>query len=90
MQLPRDNNHVPVKGGASNADGVTIIALEVDPTNHYLQVSDGSTGSDLSQEPSSRDENHIPGLMGVSSADGVTPVPIYLDSITKKLLVDLN
>jgi hypothetical protein len=90
MQASRDENHVPVFLGASNADGVTPLAPIVDPVTHILMVDNGSGGSDLSDEPASRDENHVPVAMGVSSADGVTPVPVYVDSVTQKLLIDIS
>lgn len=89
MEAPRDNNHIPVKMGTSNADGVTPIAIRVNPTTHEIMVENGSTGSDLSDEPAVRDENHVPAWMGVSSDDGVTPVPVYVDSVTGKLLISL-
>lgn len=89
MQAPRDNNRIPVKMGTSNADGITPIAIQVNPTTHEIMVANGSTGSDLSDQPAVRDENHVPVWMGVSSDDGVTPVPVYVDSVTKKLLISL-
>jgi hypothetical protein len=89
MEAPRDNNHVPVKMGTSNADGITPIAIQVNPTTHEIMVDANAGGSDLSDEPAVRDENHVPVWMGVSSDDGVTPVPIYVDSVTKKLLISL-
>lgn len=89
MQAPRDENHVPVMLGASNADGITPLAPYVHPTTHILMVDIGPGGSDLSDEPAVRDENRVPVAMGVSSDDGVTPVPIYVDSVTRKLLIDL-
>lgn len=83
----RDNNHIAITLGTSNADGSTPLMLPVDPTTHALETSDNTTGSDLSGDDASRDDNYSTVMMGVSSADGITPVPIYIDSLTNKLLV---
>lgn len=84
----RDQNYVTVRLAASNADGETPINIEAHPSTHVLQTEDGTTGSDLSGDIASRDANNVPVIMAVSSADGVTPIAIYIDSVTKKLLVD--
>ncbi len=86
MNASRDQNHVPSLIGVSSADGVTIDKVKADPTNHGLQVNDGSTGSDHGTVDAQRDQNHTPALMAVSSIDGVTPVAIYTDG-SGKLLV---
>ncbi len=82
----RDQISVTVTLGTSNADGATPLNIQVDPTTHIIQTSDGTTGSDLSSPDARRDQNSVPVLMGISSADGVTPVAIYIDSATNKLL----
>lgn len=86
----RDENFVPTLLGASNADGVTPVAVKADPTTHVLETNDNTTGSDLSNEPSPRDDNYVVVAMAVSSVDGVTPVPIYADPATGKLLINSN
>lgn len=84
----RDNNQVPAPLAISNADGVTPIPFCSDPTDHTLCVVDGTDGSDLSNRSDAiRDENAVPVALAVSSTDGVTPVQIYIDSSTKKLLI---
>lgn len=87
---PRDKNSVPVKLGASNADGKTPLPLQVDPTQHGILIDDNTTGTDKSSANARRDDNSVPIMMGVSSADGVTPVMAYIDSTSNKLLVNSN
>lgn len=84
-----DNNHVHTITAVSSADGTTIDNIKINPTTHILQVSDGTTGSDLGPYNSIRDENHVPTLIAVSSSTttvngvsftaGVTPVVLYTD-----------
>lgn len=81
----RDENDVPTKIGVSSADGVTIVLLKVNPANHGMQTSDGTTGTDFGTPNAKRDENDVPCLMGISSVDGVTPVAIYFTSDGKIL-----
>lgn len=86
MSISRDNNNILAGAGLLNSDGKTIKMLFVDPTGHYLNVSDDVTGSDHGPTNDIRDSNNIPILMGVSSSDGKTPVAIYLDA-SNNLLV---
>lgn len=86
-QAKRDNNGVVVMIGASNADGITPLNLQVHPSTHILQCDDGSSGSDLSSANARRDGNSIPVLMAASSSGGITPVMLYVDSSTNKLLI---
>lgn len=77
ISAPRDNNRIPTLLATSNADGVTVVAVQV--TNNQLNISDGTTGSGFSFVDAQRDANRIPAIWGVSAADGVTPIPIYCD-----------
>jgi hypothetical protein len=84
----RDNNYIPAPLAISNADGSTPIPFCSNPTDHTLCAVDGETGSDLSaSDNAQRDENAVPVALAVSSSDGVTPVQLYIDSVTKKLLI---
>ncbi len=85
-QAQRDNNGVTTMQGVLNTDGVTPKNVTVDPVTHFIDISDGTTGSDLGSDDATRDNNAIPVLMGTSSADGVTPVPIYVNSSGKLLI----
>ena len=76
----KDQNGVPTITGALNTNGTDIVRIKVNPTNHGLEISDGTTGSDHGPTNANRDENHVPVLVGVSSVDGVTPVVVYADS----------
>ena len=71
----------------SSADGSTPVVVKADPSTHALEVSDGTTGSDLSGDNASRDQNQVPVFMGVSSTDGKTSVPIYVNQSTGELLI---
>lgn len=82
-----DNNRVPTVICLSSADGVTPIAVTADAAAHYINVSDGTTGSDLSGDNAGRDVNRITTWLAVSEIDGITPVPIYADA-SGNLLVD--
>lgn len=97
-----DENSVPTLIAASNADGKTIVRVEVDPTNHGLSVDDDTTGSDAgnNKNNAARDENNRPVLIAVASEtitvngvnfiEGVTPVEVYADPATGELLIDSN
>lgn len=87
-EAKKDANGVPTMIGTSNADGETPINVAVDPSSHGVNMEDGMTGSDLSDDIASRDNNGETVLMGVSSSDGVTPTPIYVRSTNGNLLVD--
>lgn len=76
----KDQNRVSTIICALNTDGITPVNIKVDPTSHYLYVSDGTTGSDNGTINAQRDQNRVTCLVGVSSADFSTPVEIYADS----------
>lgn len=80
MNAPRDNNHIPAILGTLNTDGVSVVPIAVNPTNHKVKISDGTSGSGFSYVNAERDQNRVPAIWGVSSADGITPIPIYCDS----------
>lgn len=86
ISAPRDSNRVPTIMGTLDSDGVTPTLILVNPVNHCLKVSDGTTGSTVSATTAQRDANRVPVLWGVSSADGVTPTYIAVDS-TGKILI---
>ncbi len=83
----RDQNNVPTLLAGLNTDGVSLVKVLVDPSNHSLKVVDDTTGSDHGPAAAPRDANYIPALMAVSSADGVTPVVVYAD-VDGNLLID--
>jgi len=85
----KDDNRVPTLIAGLETDGVTIVRITADPTNHGLSVNDASTGTDYGPENAPIDENHIPALMAVSSDDGTTPVVVYATS-SGELLIDSN
>ena len=73
-----DQNNIPTILGLSSSDGTTTINPTATPGTHVLDVSDGTTGSDLSGDQALRDQNYNVCMLGVSNADGITPVPIYI------------
>jgi hypothetical protein len=75
-----DQNHVPTLIGVLNTDGLTVVPVKADPSEHTLKVSDGSSGSDNGPTNAKHDQNHVPTLVAVSSVDGITPVVVYADS----------
>lgn len=79
-------------GGSSliatlNTDGKTIVRVEVNPTNHGLKISDGTSGTNHGQIFAAHDASSVPTLIATSSVDGVTPVAVYTDA-SGNLLVD--
>jgi hypothetical protein len=80
MNAKKDQNSKAIALGVSDTDGVTPLALTVDPSTGYLNINSVSTGS-LTSNPRHRiDQNNIPTCYGVSSTDGVTLVPIATDA----------
>lgn len=88
-QARRDENNIPTLIAALESDGETLVRVCVQPADHTLCVSDGSTGSDFGPADAPRDENFVPALMAVSSADGITPVVVYATA-DGELLIDTN
>jgi hypothetical protein len=84
--MAKDNNQVETLLGTSNADGITPIAVKVDPTTHALEVSDNNDGSDLSDDIARRNSNMQPVLLATSSVDGLTPVAIYVNASGQLLI----
>ena len=82
-----DNNGVSTILGTSSTDGVTPRNPTADPSNHTLDVNDGTTGSDLSDDIAGRDNNYRTVIIAVSELDGITPVEVYVNS-SGELLVD--
>lgn len=89
ISIPLDANRQQMIMGTLNTDGQTVIAIKVNPTNHALKVSDGTTGSNFNVTTNQRDANRKTTIWAVSSADGVTPIYVATDS-NGNLLVDSN
>lgn len=86
ISTPRDANRIPMLIATLDTDGVTPVSVGVEPINHGLRVSNGTTGTSFTQTTSQRDANRISAIWGVSSADGVTPIYIACDSSGKLLI----
>lgn len=76
--IKRDNNQVEVMAGVLNTDGTTPTLIKADPTTHILQVSCGTTGSDLGNDIAARDDNGTPVLIATDASDNI--IPLYVDS----------
>jgi hypothetical protein len=86
MNAAKDENFVNTKTAVLESDGKTIVRIAVNPTNHALQVSDGTTGSDFGPTNAIHDDNGVPTMIGVSSEDFSTPVVAYADASNKLLI----
>ncbi len=85
----KDSNSIKTMTGVLNTDGATPTLIKINETTHVLDVSDGTTGSDLGADNAVRDDNGIPVLIATSETDGATPVQLYINS-SGQLLVDSN
>lgn len=83
----KDQNRISTLIAASSADGITIIRVNANPTNHGLMIDDDTTGTDHGRNVAVRDSNRVTVLMATSSADGTTPIEAYVTS-DGKLLID--
>jgi hypothetical protein len=86
MNTYHDGNHTATLL-AVEADGVTLVNIQADPTTHGLDISNGTSGTDNGPTTSFHDGNHTAILMATSSTDGKTPVAVYGNS-SMQLLVD--
>lgn len=80
ISTPRDENRISTLLATLNSDGVTPVSVTVNPSNHGLKISDGTSGSSIASVNAQRDANRVSAIWGVSSADGITPIPIYCNS----------
>lgn len=87
MQVIRDENRTTGISGTLQSDGVTQVAIKVNPANgNSVKVLDDTTGTASTLTQAIRDENRVPVWMGVSSSDMTTLVPIAVD-INGNLLI---
>ncbi len=70
-----------------NTDGSTITRLRVTASNHRLNTTDGTTGTDHGGTHAFFDDNQRTTLFAVSNVDGVSLVALYADS-SGRLLID--
>lgn len=76
----KDENFVNTLTAVLNTDGTTVTRVQVNPVNHALKISDGTTGTNHGPSYALRDGNDVPTLLAASSVDGRTPVAVYCDS----------
>lgn len=87
MSSPKDNNYIPTSLALLNTDGETSVAITADPSTHFLDVDDNTSGSDNGGSYSKRDENYTT-TMTATDANGDI-IALYADS-DGKLLIDSN
>lgn len=77
-----DSNGRPTITATLNIDGATIVQVYADPTAHYLNTSDGTTGSDNGNNSgiAMLDENSNPVWIAESSDGSGTMIEIYATS----------
>lgn len=81
MRVPRDTNQVTVDAGVKQSDGITPSPLTAGASNHLLNVSDGTTGTDQTGNKSARrDDNSVTTMMAVSNDGLGVPVLLYVDN----------
>lgn len=87
-----DANTRPTAIAVSNNDGTSIIALEANPTTHYLKASDGTTGTDEGNNNGVAmiDENGVAVMTALASDGSGQIIELYADPLTKALLINLN
>lgn len=74
----RDNNSIPTIAGVLNTDGVTPTPVKATPSTHVVDVSDGTTGSDLGNDLADRDDNSEVGLIATDGSGNI--IPLYVNS----------
>lgn len=89
MNSIRDENRVTGLLGTLDTDGLTPVAIKVNPVTNRLSAVNAATGTDHGRSDAVRDDNRVPVLLAVSSADGVTPIEVYADS-SGHLLINSN
>ena len=87
MNAAVDSNSYQTMTARLNTDGVTVQRIDADPTAHFLQTNDNTTGSNNGGTWAATDDNERPTMFAVSSSDGISPVALYADS-TGHLYVD--
>ena len=87
-----DQNSRPTIICASSADGITIVPIQADTTNHGVLFDDNTTGSDNGNNGGNAmiDENHIPVWTALASDGSGDIVEVYGDVATGKILVNSN
>lgn len=74
----------------SNADGLTIVPLQADPSTHKLKYDDNTTGNNNGNNSGiiMLDENSSFVLSALSSNGNGSLVELYADPVTKKILIN--
>lgn len=86
----KDSNGRNTMTCAASTDGVTIVPILVNPTNHGLKIMDATTGSDNGNNGGNAmiDENGVSVFTALSSTGDI--VEIYGDISTGAILINSN
>lgn len=87
-----DSNGRPTLICADSSDGITVVPIQANPTNHAIKYNDAHTGLDNGNNSDSAmlDENSVPVCTALSSAEDGSIVEVYADSATGSILIDSN
>lgn len=87
-----DQNSRPALIAASKNDGVTIVPVKANSSNHGLTIDDSTGGSDNGNNSgiAMLDENSISVATALASDGSGRVIEIYADPATGKLLVNSN
>jgi hypothetical protein len=77
-ETKHDDNGVPTITGVLNTDGATVTRVKANPTTHILDVSDGSSGSDLGNDNATRDNSGYPVMLATDASGNI--IPLYVNS----------
>lgn len=79
-----DNNGVATAFGVLNTDGETVTLLRANPTSHALDVSDGSSGSDIGRDTSKHDDDMRTSMCATDASGNI--IPLWLNSSNQLLI----
>jgi len=79
-----DSNQIPTMLGLLNSDGETPTLLKINPTTHGLDVSNGTSGSDVGRDTADHDDNQRT-TMCATDANGAI-IPLWINSSGQLLI----
>lgn len=92
MNAGHDENARPTIVLASSTNGVDIVQLFANPTNHGITIDDNTTGTDNGNNQGSAtiDENEVSVWLAESSSGDGTLIEVYGNPTTNALLINSN
>lgn len=83
-ETKRDENGVEVMMGVLNTDGATPTRMQVDPSTHELQTSDGTDGSDFGKDLAARDNSGVSTMTATDGSGNI--INLYVNSSGQLLI----